>query len=195
MGGFSLKPFLSYLKVNCLPFRTIAWELRVACCLLFFSFRAWGRDGAACSPCWRIRDLCFSEIPLKRPVLLPMPSSWVCTPLLWACPHLAVIWKLASPGCPSSLHRGPAVIDRSFCFQASSLDFSPSCLFNPLSHILSSLEQGVGQFLKIIRIFLFHLFSSILLLDKVRRRSWCTWQAPQQNSVPFLDNFFSTFMA
>ena len=76
-----------------------------------------GKARAAWSLHYRTRNLYFSEILLKCIVPGPMPTRWVCIPLLWACP---------------THHSDPETVKPSFtmvpgiqccCFQGFSLNF------------------------------------------------------------------------
>ena len=142
--------------------RTIPWE----CELLTVHFSivlGIGKARAARNLHYRTRNLYFSEILLKCVV----PGS--CNPAgcvyhsYGLAPPTTVIQKLSNPPSPWSLVFSAAA-SRGFLLTSSNLPF------HLLSHILSQLEQGVLQFLKIIKPFPFHPFSSTLLLRKVSTR-------------------------
>lgn len=142
--------------------RTIPWE----CELLTVHFSivlGIGKARAARNLHYRTRNLYFSEILLKCVV----PGS--CNPAgcvyhsYGLAPPTTVIQKLSNPPSPWSLVFSAAA-SRGFLLTSSNLPF------HLLSHILSQLEQGVLQFLKIIKHFPVHLFSSTLLLRKVSTR-------------------------
>lgn len=137
LGDFSLKLILSYLKFNCLPIRTIAQGCELLA--VHFSVVLGHGEGIGLHSAFVMGpDLCFSEIPLKSVVPVPMPPSWVCVPLLWACPTQQ--WSGNCQALDVLLHStmvprcSVLLLPGAFSWLLSNLPF------HPLSHILSKLE-------------------------------------------------------
>lgn len=157
---FLLNLFLSYLKLSCLPSRAVMWGLWVAP----VSSSVVSGDGQGMELHAALAGRPGTSTFLRSQVPGPMPPSWVWTPLPWACLNLAQ-WSENSPS-RSCGHRQELLLPNVFSWLFFKL------LFYHLGHILSKLEQGVEQFIKIIRAFPFHPFSSMLFLGKLSMGLW-----------------------